>query len=239
MKKDNKLVIAVVLAAVLLAGAAMNIQADSHSAKTAAGYNMTQILSSDGTTDSLMFEPVTIHTSEKKDLVISVSAITNIVTDTRLKGEFGEEDSVIITVSPKVYNVKTNDYSTVYPGEVTFASRIQKIEGRIVDTYLQCDLDTEGNPTACYYVETPLWLNLTLDTTNANAFNFLSPNVGSGDHVITVNVSITASSFSEGPDGDVPQELPNKIKGIVGPRTLVVNEVRLAQAYAEDGDILL
>jgi len=237
MKINNKLVVAVLLAAVLLVGVAMNTQATSYSAKTAAGYNETQILSTDGTTDSLMFEPVTIHTSEKKDLVISVSAITNIVTDTRLKGEFGEEDSVIITVSPKVYNVKTDDYSTVYPGEVTFASRIQKIDGRIVDTYLQCDLDADGNPTACYYVETPLWLNLTLDTTNANAFNFLSPNVGAGNHVITVDVSITASSWSEETDG--AQELPNEIKGVVGPRTLVVNEVRLAQAYADDEDIEL
>ena len=44
MKKDNKLVIAIVLAGVLLAGAAMNIQAGSDSAKTAIGYENPKML---------------------------------------------------------------------------------------------------------------------------------------------------------------------------------------------------
>ena len=228
MKKDNKLVIAIVLAAVVLAGVAMNTQATSYSAKTAAGYNTTEILrEGDGTTETVMFQPLTIKTSEKKDLVISVTAQNTIVTDTRLKGEFGEEDSVIIVVRPTV------DGNPTCPSQVTFASRIQKIEGRLSDIIQDCEWgDYDNDATTpdtyeCVLIESPEWLNLTLNTTSANGFNFLYPNAGAGNHEIIVHVSMEASSTT------LPDEtLPNRIAGIIGPRTLVVNEVRLANAYA-------
>ncbi len=232
MKIDNKLVVAVVLTAVLFAVAAMNTQAtQSYSAKTAAGWNDTQILSTDGTTESLMFNPVIIHTSNR-NFEITVSAITSIVTDTRLKGEFGETDSVLIRVTPIVYNLRTGEQATVHPDAVTFASRIQKIEGKLYEEQLVCELDPiSGVPISCVYDTDPQWLNLTLATTNANAFTFLSENVGAGDYEVTIEAEIIASSWV-GEDETEAQELPNKIEGVIGPRTLVINEMHLAQAYA-------
>ena len=234
MKIDNKLVIAIAVFAVIITAATLSSQADdSYSAKTAAGWNESQVLSvKNEVVESTIFEPLYIHTSAKKDFVITVSAITTIVTDTRLKGEFGETDSVIIEIEPKVINTNTGEAATVHPAKVTFASRIQKIEGKLYETQLVCE---DG---VCYYVEDPQWLNLTLATSNANAFSFISENVGAGDYMVTVNATISASSWAASDMGDVLQPLPDQIEGIIGYRTLVVDEVHLAQAYA-DGDMEL
>ena len=239
MKIDNKLVIAIAVFAVIITAATLSSQAeDSYSAKTAAGWNETQVLSvKNDVVESTIFKPLYIHTSAKKDFIITVSAITSIVTDTRLKGEFGETDSVIIEIEPKVINTNTGELATVHPAKVTFASRIQKIEGKLYETQLICELN-DGVPSNCYYEEDPQWLNLTLATANANAFSFISENVGAGDYEITVNATINASSWAASNTGDVPQPLPDQIAGIIGYRTLVVDEVHLAQAYA-DGDMEL
>lgn len=245
MKKDNKLVVAIVLAAVLLAGVAMNTQAVSYSAKTAAGYNETFIFGpgliyEEGTneedpapdnygasdTKQLMFQPLIINAAQQKDFVISVTAVTNIVTDTRLRGEFGETDSVKIAVRPVVTNLKTGDVHPVYPSEVTFASRIQTIEGRLSDAVYVCEEGKIPSEENCSwdYSEAE-WINLILNTTNANGFNFICPDLIQGDHEIVVWVTIESSSTG-GP-------IPEGIAGTVGPRTLIVNEVALANAYVD------
>jgi|GEM_PF-2980069 len=214
MKINNKLIIAVVLTAVLLAVATMNAQADTVSAKTAIGYETTKFLDGGDPTPQLMFDPIYIHTSSQKDLVISVTSQNTLVTDTTLRKAVGEFDSVSIKVKVVVDEDEYNDFEERYPvpNEVVFASRVQEIEGRLSDVVH----DQEG---VIIEGEDGEWVRIALDTTSANGFNFLIQDLGAGDHKILVYATITTDT-----DGEA---MPD-IAGLIGPRTCVVNEVRLA-----------
>ena len=217
MKKDNKLVVAIVLAAVLLAGVAMNTQAGSDSAKTAIGIDTNQLVGGVGPTTQLMTPPIYIGTSQQKDLVISVTSQNTLVTDTTLRKALGEVDSVSIKVKVVVDEdgFNGNVERVALPGEVTFASRIQEIKGRLSDaTYVY-------NETSGLYewLEEPEWVEIILNTTSANGFNFVLEDLGSGDHEIRVYAIIETNT------GGTP---PPNVAAVIGPRTVIVNEVRLA-----------
>lgn len=206
MKKDNKLVVAVVLAAVLLAGVAMNTQADSVSAKTAIAGCTDMIVGGEASVMENMFEePAMIHTAEQKDLIITVSSINSIITDTKLRGDLGEVDSVVIKVKVLV------DGEEAYPGEVTYASRWQKIDGHLSDI-----IHEDGG-----IIALPEEVQLILNTTTANTFTFYMEDMSAGTHEIMAVATIELSDGSG-------EYAPASIAGIIGPRTMIVNEVRLA-----------
>ena len=222
MKKDNKLVIAIVLAGVLLAGAAMNIQAGSDSAKTAIGYENPKMLYGNVSGPQLMFDPILIHTSCQKDLVVSVTSQNTLVTDTTLKKAIGETDSVSIKVKVVVDENEYNGFVERYPvpNEVVFASRIQEIKGKLSDAVYECTPGTIPSAENCSWnYDEAEWVQLILNTTSANGFNFVIQDLGAGDHEIRVYATIATDT------GDTPVPA---IAGLIGPRTCVVNEVRLA-----------
>ena len=214
MKKDTKLVVAVVLTAVLLAGVTMNTQADTVSAKTAIGYETTKLLNGSNPEPQLMFDPIYIHTPSQKDLVIAVTSQNTLVTDTTLRKAVGEFDSVSIKVKVVVDEAEYSGFVERYPvpNEVVFASRVQEIEGRLSDVVLDEDgviIDgVDGE-----------WVRIALDTTSANGFNFIIQDLGAGAHEIRVYATITTDT-----DGE---PMPD-IAGLIGPRTCVVTEARLA-----------
>ena len=206
MKIDNKLVVAVLLAAVLLVGVAMNTQADSVSAKTAIAGCDDIIIGGEAPVIQDMFnEPAMIHTAEQKDLIITVSSINTIITDTKLRGDLGEEDSVVIKVKVLVDDVEA------YPGEVTFQSRRQMIGGHLSDI-----IHEDGG-----IIALPEEVQLILNTTTANSFTFYAEDMSAGTHEIMAVVTIELSDGSD-------EYAPESIAGIIGPRTMIVNEVRLA-----------
>lgn len=216
MKINNKLAAVTVLIAVMITAVAIS-QADSYSAKTAIGIDTNQLIGADGPTTQLMTPPIYIHTSQQKDLVISVTSQNTLVTDTTLKGSKGETDSVSIKVKVVVDegNFSNHLERVALPGEVTFASRIQEIKGRLSDaTYVYNETSGEYE-----WLYEPEWVEIILNTTSANGFNFVLQDLGSGDHEIRVYAMIETDT------GDTPD---SSVAAVIGPRTVVINEVRLA-----------
>ena len=70
-------------------------------------------------------------------------------------------------------------------------------------------------------------VRLALDTLNANAFNFVSPNLEQGDYQVTVEAEISSATSVE--NGDAAA------KGMVGMGSMVVDEVRFIKADAGTG----
>lgn len=134
----------------------------------------------------------TIKTGEVSDLVSSVSAETALATESGLFGSTGSTSNAKVLVRALVDGVQA------VPGEVVFADRTMTVSG---------DLGDEDN-----------WFRIYMQTRNANAFNFLASNVGSGVHTVEMQVktSTSSSGITE----------PNLL-ALVGKRTLSVEAARL------------
>jgi len=157
-----------------------------------------------------------IKTAEKKDLVIMFSSEVTLLTDTTVKGKGGTVVSEEDRASIQVWATVTKDDGTtvtVYPNDVTFAERIQYMEGRL------SAITHEADGTITYL---PEYVRLSLETTEANSFNFVALNVESGVYTVQIHASISLEESAG-------QVNPNSIAGILGDRTLVVDEIRLTQ----------
>lgn len=134
----------------------------------------------------------TIKTGEVSDLVSSVSAEAALATESGLVGSTGSTSRAKVMVRTLVDGVLAS------PGEVVFADRTMTVTG---------DLGDENN-----------WFRIYTETRNANGFNFLSSNVGSGVH--TVEMQVKTSTSSSGISDPA-------LLALVGKRTLVVEAARL------------
>ncbi len=153
-------------------------------------------------------------------------------TDTKIKGKSGGDvDSSMDRASITVWVNYTDagEEKMAYPGKITLAERIQTLQGRLSECTVYENLSyVEGDPIYMQYIvdcTLPEWIELILETTSANGFNFLAFDVSPGVHDVTVYATIeTAETEGAAESGD-PQ-------AAIGSRTLVVEEVRLIQ----DGD---
>jgi hypothetical protein len=154
-----------------------------------------------------------IKLPEAKDLVISFTAECVLVTDTKIKGkgseEVSSEDRASIVVWVEVDGVKA------FPEDVTFAERIQILKGRL------SAVTHEADGTITFLPEE---LELILDTTSANGFNFIMLNVGSGEH--EVKVYATIELVDDAQPGVVESY---GIAGAIGDRTLIVGNHRFSK----------
>jgi hypothetical protein len=131
---------------------------------------------------------------EKKSLLIGVSLESSLITKTRKKGL--PESCAGVEVTVKI------DGTPVAPGTVRFNTRCEKFDALFADIASKCPQDTNGDgiiqaSDECTFTDQEI--SKILDTTSANHFNFIAPDVGTGDHTITVEASVSAS----GADGIV------------------------------------
>lgn len=125
---------------------------------------------------------------DKKSLLIGVSLESSLITKSRKKGL--PETCAGVEVTVKI------DGTPVAPGTVHFNTRCQKFDALFNDVTAKCPLDINGDgiiqaSDECSFTDQEI--SKILATTSANHFNFIAPDVGHGDHTITVEASVSAS----------------------------------------------
>jgi hypothetical protein len=169
-----------------------------------------------------------IHTPNKKDLLIGVSLETLLTTRTRVKSKGGNQDTQ--AVRARIAVTVLVDGVEAMPGTVVFDERVQEmtaIFGGIIESCT--DLNGDGTITvATECVVTDEELELLLSTTGARHFNFMKADLEPGDHSIDVMVDIIADPDHDG-DG-----VSGEAIALYGKRTLSVEEVA---AINQDGGV--
>ena len=178
-----------------------------------------------GNTDTVL--KTGIKTATKKDLLIGVSLQSALYTDTTVKGKNGSSEKAGAAAGIKVkVIVKDKDGMDVdvYPSEVVFASRVQELSAVLGGVIKSCEvaveevLDGYGEPTGtstgtiviaddCIVDDEEI--GLMLSTTSANHFNFVAPDMASGDHTISVEATaLSSAEFTNGTYevGDLTEE---------------------------------
>lgn len=111
-----------------------------------------------------------------------------------VKGKNGGTD--LATASGSVEVTLYLDDVEVEPGSITFNHRRQELEatfGGVLDTCQDMNFDDVIDvDQEC--VVTDEMIRLLLETTSANHFNFIAPNVGPGDHTIEVKADVSAAA---------------------------------------------
>jgi len=147
-----------------------------------------------------------IKTSNPADLFVDVSLECGLYTDTLVNSKNGKTDTSTAFASVQVQVLI--DGQPTLPGAVTFCERKQQLtatfQGLLTGTdgssCLVTNAVTDVNGTitgytttideTCTQYET---VGLLLQTVNANAFNFIAPNVGVGVHDIQVQAKLDSS----------------------------------------------
>lgn len=239
VKKFNSIILGTAMAAVIstsvFAGAASNFAATIrqapgagvhllHSGVAEAVYSGV-VVEADNTDTVLS---TGIKTANKKDLLIGVSLQSGLYTDTTVKGKNGssEKAGAMAGVKVKVI-VKDKDgvEVDVYPSEVVFASRVQELSAVLGGVIESCDVEVTDNGdgtssgtivVADDCVVTDEEIGLMLSTTSANHFNFVAPDMESGDHTIdVVTTALSSAEFTNGTYevGDLSEEDCNAAGG--------------------------
>jgi hypothetical protein len=152
-----------------------------------------------------------IKTSEKADLIISLTAECALTTDVKIKGS-GKEETSSSMAQIKIRVLVDGEEAT--PGEVVFAYRKMELKGLLWAPENFDPIDPEN------LLDLPeQYIEIYEETRTANAFNFIAKNVGSGVHTIEVQVMADASADFEG----------SRIGAVLGKRTLVVEAVQMIQ----------
>ena len=217
---NNKLVMAVALMAIVSAAVVVT-QAGQYAqgGKTAVAGDDVRYLESASTTEAALGSTI-IHVPSQKDLVVALTAEAVLFTNTTIKGTKTldyqtSQDTASIQVWVNATSLTGTYTDTAFPGEVTFAERIQTLSGRLNWGIKECD---DGSGYLCF-ADIPQEITLALDTTNANGFNFILMDLPSGDYKITAYARISEEESGDNPSGDV--------RAAVGKRTMVVYEANI------------
>ena len=140
----------------------------------------------------------TLKVANKKDLLIGVSLQSGLYTDTQVKGKNGSSEQALAEAGIKVKVII--DGFDVYPREVIFASRIQELTATLGGVIESCEVavDPETGQGDIIIAEDCVVsdeaIGLMLNTTSANHFNFVAPDLTSGEHEIVVQVTALSSA---------------------------------------------
>jgi hypothetical protein len=153
----------------------------------------------------------------KKSLLIGVSLESGILLQT---GKIGTTEVCAgVNVTVKI------DGHIVDPGKVKFNASCQV---QTPATLSLLNLCTDTAPlgiidvsTECTFTDVDF--NHLLDTTSANHFNFIAPNVGPGNHIVSVEAFVAASAGVVG-----------KAKAVINLGTLSVQVVKPSNAHHQD-----
>lgn len=144
----------------------------------------------------------TIKTPNQKDLLINGSLQSAVGTSTTVASKGGTKSTssasatinvrVLVDGNPSTACGGTNCPNGVaYPWQVTYNARLQTLSAQLLG--LGCTAGTDGTIT-CTDPET---ISLLIQTTSANAFNFIAPNLTAGTHTIELQVNIGTSAQSD------------------------------------------
>lgn len=136
----------------------------------------------------------------KKDLLIGVSIESGVFTQTEVKGQKGESETA--TSSGTIDITVLIDGQPVAPGTVRFNHREQTLSATLGGVLESCVVNVDPETgIGGFDKDDCLWsdedINLILETTTANHFNFVAPNVGPGEHTIEVVADVSAAADSD------------------------------------------
>lgn len=166
-----------------------------------------------------------IKTPNQKDLLIDGSLQSGILTNTLVASKGGARSTSTASATINVRILIDGQPATVcttncaggvaYPPQVTYNARTQQLSAQL--NGLNC---TAGLTTGAVTCTDPETIGLLLDTTSANSFNFVAPNLTAGSHTVELQVNIgeSASSDTIGAGANVVAE--------VGVGTLTVQQVQ-------------
>lgn len=181
-----------------------------------------------------------IKLANQKDLFMGASLQCGIVTDTTVKSLNGSEDSAearatirvrIKITTPTggvVYAEPTSgvDANNVPTTGIVFCDRIQTLRAKF--SGLNCTADLTSGVVTC---STPEELQLILKTLNANAFNFVAPDLTSGVHTVEVQARSSAATSATGTNGSL-----GAANAFIGAGSVAVESVRMIKG--NDGSTL-
>lgn len=206
----------------------VSAQGDGHpSAKASAQVGAIAIVEEDGATSSseqvgwqsIASDPITIKTANNMDLIIGVSLECGLGTETLVKSKGGKQDTSTAEAAVQV-QVLVDGVEYAAPGIITFCSRTQELSAKFGGVLEQCQ-DTNGDgiisADECDFTDEEL--NLMLETMNANHYNFLSADLGTGIHTVEVQTKVYRSSSSQAGDA--------KSWAFIGNGSVTVEEVRM------------
>jgi hypothetical protein len=225
--------IAAVLCVLLICGAPFaEAQSSAKATGKCADLNILSVSQSDveGEWQLILFN--TIKTSEQKDMNVDVSLECGLLTRTVVKSKGGNKDTSIAEGSVKVVVVVdagTEDERVMDPGEVTFCRRTQELsavfQGLLTDE--DGNVCLSSNPlTGAITIDEeclrPEEVDLLLDTMNANSFNFILDDLGSGVHSVSVYAKVDLSTES--------MEGSAEAKALIGKGSMAVEEIRFIKS---------
>jgi hypothetical protein len=181
-----------------------------------------------GTTGWVDVLETQIKTSQQKDLNIIAALQTGVVTDNTVSSKNGGLSSstargtvsvrVLVDDDPAEPDNSIDANKATAPG-VVYQDRIAKLEARF--SGLNCTADLETGAVTC---EDPEMLRLLMKSLNANSFNFVKMDVGSGVHTVTVQAKADAAAdiFQDDPFGGTLAGA----EAFTGAGSVLVEEVR-------------
>ena len=186
-----------------------------------------------------------IKMANQKDLFFGASLQCGIVTDTTVKSQNSTATSsydtaeargtirVRIKVTPAaggtpVYAEPTSgvDATNTPTAGVVFCDRVQTLKAKF--SGLNCTADLTSGAVTC---ASPEELQLILKTLNANAFNFVAPNLSSGVYNIEVQARSSAATSASGTGGSLASA-----NSFIGAGSVSVESVRMVKG--NDGTTL-
>jgi hypothetical protein len=205
-----------------LASAEATFAQGQPSAKVTAQVSSVAVIPSTNTWHTLYAND--IHTANMKDLLIDVSIVSSLITRTLTKSKNGATDTESAAAGVEVRVLV--DGQEAAPGPVAFEKRKQTLSAKlqgIIDGAIV--VDENGTPIIDPDLVTDEEIELILETTSANSFGFIRPDVPSGMRHVEVQVRIDTNISSADASASA----------IVGAGSMVVEAVRMIK----DEDIIL
>lgn len=159
------------------------------SSKLTANVGEIMVVPGDGQFHTIMEN--TIKTASAKDLIADVSLESVLYTDTKVVSKLLQKSDVKAEATITVRVLL--DGNPMLPGEVTFARRSQQMIASFAGDISGC-LVADPNTGIVSILDPncvlPEELELILDTTSANSFNFIAADVGVGSHTVSVQALV-------------------------------------------------
>lgn len=196
MKRPVTTILTSTLVAALVSASAFAAPASTFSSAVNGGLDLSVIATNSAAADNATLLSSALKVpGAKKDLLIGVSLQSSLLTNTLAKGRNGSADSQIACASLDV-KVLVDDVEAA-PGPVRFSHRCQALNTVLGGVIQGCTVGDDGViDVSQECTVTDEQIRLILNTTSANHFNFIAPNVGPGDHVIKVVADVTANGTS-------------------------------------------
>lgn len=161
-----------------------------------------------------------IMTANQKDLFVDVSLQSGLYTKTVARSKDMVKDTSTASAGVEVRVLV--DGKEAAPGDVIFNQREQELSATLQGQVDLVDKDQDGViEEGELAVVAPEEISLLLNTVSANSFDFVLPDVQSGNHTVTVQAKITDSASFENGSAEA--------SAVIGKGAVTVEEVRMVK----------